>query len=174
MNSRSLLTFVGLGHWNQVISEESNDCYSIEPYQNLLYVRCAPFLTLKCISFVMTNDKCIQNQRISIRDSIWAASWQNQQSECAPSEDSEQPGHSPSLIRVFAVHMKKAWTLSYPLSAQRRLWSDWADVFAGRTTTLLVLSRGGSFCFISGALNALINASTVTDFQRKEQHRITY
>ena len=26
--------------------------------------------------------------------------------------------------------MKKAWTLSYPLSAQRRLWSDWADAQA--------------------------------------------
>ena len=23
---------------------------------------------------------------------------------CAPSEDSDQPGHPPSLIRVFAVH----------------------------------------------------------------------
>ena len=28
---------------------------------------------------------------------------------------------------VFAVRMKKIWVLSYPLSAQRRLWSDWAD-----------------------------------------------
>ena len=37
---------------------------------------------------------------------------------CAPSEDSDQPGHPPSLIRVFAVCMKKAWVLSYPLSAQ--------------------------------------------------------
>ena len=26
--------------------------------------------------------------------------------------------------------MKKPWVLSYPLSAQRRLWSDWADVQA--------------------------------------------
>ena len=43
---------------------------------------------------------------------------------CAPSEDSDQPGHLPSLIRVFAVRMKKAWVLSYPLSAQPRLWSD--------------------------------------------------
>ena len=34
---------------------------------------------------------------------------------CAPNED--QPGHSPSLIRVFAVRMKKAWVLSYTLSA---------------------------------------------------------
>ena len=24
---------------------------------------------------------------------------------CAPSEDSDQPGHPPSLIRVFAVHL---------------------------------------------------------------------
>ena len=46
---------------------------------------------------------------------------------CAPSEDSDQPGHPPSLIIVFAVRMKKAWILSYPLSAQRRLRSDWAD-----------------------------------------------
>ena len=45
---------------------------------------------------------------------------------CAPSEDSDQPGHSPSLIRVFTVGMKKARVLSYPLNAQRRFWSDWA------------------------------------------------
>ena len=61
---------------------------------------------------------------------ISAASWQNQQSDCAPSEDSDQPGHLPSLIRVFAVCMKKAWVLSYSLSAQRRLWTDWADAQA--------------------------------------------
>ena len=37
---------------------------------------------------------------------------------CAPSEDSDQPGHLPSPIRVFAVRMKKAWILSYPHHAQ--------------------------------------------------------
>ena len=46
---------------------------------------------------------------------------------CAPSEDSDQPGHPPRLIRVFAVRMKKAWVLSYTMSAQRRLRSDWVD-----------------------------------------------
>ena len=53
------------------------------------------------------------------------------------------PGHPPSLIRVLAVRMKKAWVVSSPLSAQRR--SDqtaWMPrliwVFAGRTVTLLV------------------------------------
>ena len=54
----------------------------------------------------------------------------NQQSECVPSKDSNQPRHPPSLIRVFAVCMKKPWVFSYPLSAQRRLWSDWADAQA--------------------------------------------
>ena len=57
---------------------------------------------------------------------IWAATWQNQQSECAPSKDSDQP----SLIKVFAVRMKKPWVLSYPLSTQRSLWSDWANAQA--------------------------------------------
>ena len=67
---------------------------------------------------------------------------------CAPSEDSDQP----SLIRTFAVRMKKAWVLSYQLSARedsdqtgrlpRLIW-----VFAGRTVILLVLSWGGSFTF---------------------------
>ena len=67
----------------------------------------------------------------------------------APSKDSDQPGHPPSLIRVFAVHMKKQWVLSYPLSTQQRLWSDWADRSSlGAQIILLVLSRGGSFRII--------------------------
>ena len=72
----------------------------------------------------------MNNTCILILKTIWVATWQNQQNECAPSEDSDQPGHLPSLIRVFAVRMKKAWVLSYPLSAQRRLWLDWADAQA--------------------------------------------
>ena len=31
---------------------------------------------------------------------------------------------------VIAVRMKKSWVLSYPLSTQRRLWSDWVDAQA--------------------------------------------
>ena len=46
---------------------------------------------------------------------------------CAPSKDSDQPGH---LIRVFAVRLKKHWVLNYLLSAQWKLWSDWADAQA--------------------------------------------
>ena len=61
---------------------------------------------------------------------IWATTLQNQQNECAPSEDSDQPGHPPSLIRIFAVRMKKACVLSYPLSTQGRVWSVWVDAQA--------------------------------------------
>ena len=35
-----------------------------------------------------------------------------------------------SVWSVFAVRMMKAWVLSYPLSAQWRLWSDWVDAEA--------------------------------------------
>ena len=57
-----------------------------------------------------------------------------------PSDDSDQTGHPPSLIRVFAVRMKKPWLLSYPLSGQQRLLSDWVDTHV----ILLVLSLFGS------------------------------
>ena len=42
----------------------------------------------------------------------------------------DQTGHPPNLVRVFAVRLRKACVLSYPFSAQWRLWSDWADVQA--------------------------------------------
>ena len=49
---------------------------------------------------------------------IWAATWQNQQNDCAPSEDSDQPGHPPILI---SLHEESFTVLSYPLSAG---WSE--------------------------------------------------
>ena len=67
---------------------------------------------------------------VQLAKDTWTATWQNQQNESAPSEDSDQPGHPPSLIRLLALRTKKAGVLSYPLSAQRRLWSDWADAQA--------------------------------------------
>ena len=76
---------------------------------------------------------------------------------CAPSGYSDQPGHPPSLIRVFAVRLKKAWILSYPLSAQWRLirlgrCPGWPESSLGAHAILLVLSRCGSYgfeCFIN-------------------------
>ena len=45
---------------------------------------------------------------------------------CAPSEASDQPEHLPSLIRVFAVCMKKPWALASHL-AHSKDWSDRVD-----------------------------------------------
>ena len=49
---------------------------------------------------------------------------------CAPSEDSNQPGHPPSLIRIFAVRTIGSWGPNVSSCGQRRLWPDWADVQA--------------------------------------------
>ena len=70
------------------------------------------------------------------------------------SEDSDQPGHPPSLIRVFAVH---SWVAKVPLlpyadsEDSDQDWSDWADAQADLSlrwtlVILLVLLCGGSYC----------------------------
>ena len=62
-----------------------------------------------------------------------------------PSEDSDQPVHLPSLIRVFAVRMKKLWVLSYPIGEQRSLirlgrCPGWSESSLGAQVIVLVLS----------------------------------
>ena len=58
----------------------------------------------------------------------WATSWQNQQNGmCAKTQISLS---IRQVWSVFAFRMKKAGVFSYPLSAQQRLLSDWADAQA--------------------------------------------
>ena len=76
---------------------------------------------------------------------------------CMPSEDTEQPGHPPSLIRAFAVRMEKPWVLGCPWSAQLRLWSDWADAQAD----LSLCWTHMSFCWFCRALTHLTNLQTI-------------
>ena len=61
---------------------------------------------------------------------------------------------------VFAVRIKKAWVLGYPLSAQRRFWSDWADEQAD----LGLLWERTSFCWFCRAafLIHLLSHSSVS------------
>ena len=40
---------------------------------------------------------------------IWASAWQTYKMACAPSKDSDHPGHPPSLIRFFAVRSVGSW-----------------------------------------------------------------
>ena len=79
----------------------------------------------------------VEIMNIQCNYNIWAATWQNQQNGCAPSEDSDQRPVRTQIsvgIRpdwsVFAFRKKKAWVLSYPLSALWRLWPDWVDAQA--------------------------------------------
>ena len=85
---------------------------------------------------------------------FWTTTRENQQSGCAPSADSDKPGHPPSLIRVFAVHMKVARHVR-SLATVKALRKDcdhtrrmprliW--VCDGRTSTLL-LSRVAAHFF---------------------------
>ena len=66
---------------------------------------------------------------------------------CAPSKDSDQPGHLPGLIRVFAVRVKKVQVLSYLLSAQQRLWSDWVSDWVDAQADQSLRWAHRSFCW---------------------------
>ena len=100
------------------------------------------YLTMSSIILTSWNDSVVW------QFSIWDTTWQNQQNECARIEDSDQPGHPPSLNRVFAVRMKKAWVLSYPLSAQRRLCQVWSE-------SLLGAQPHCWFCHVAAQINFL-------------------
>ena len=61
-----------------------------------------------------------------------------------PAKTQDQPGHPPSLIRVFAVRMKKPGVLGYSLRAQWRLirlgeCPGWSESLQGAHVILLVL-----------------------------------
>ena len=96
---------------------------------------------------------------------------------CVPSENSYQPGHLPSLIRVFTVCMKKLWVLSYPLSAQWRLWSDWMDAQADLNPRwvhihFVVLSCHGShYFFLNFQCIGQLDEEEKSDIQLKEQFK---
>ena len=80
-------------------------------------------------------NRVIANQSSPQKPMLWILIWRLGQRKtnkmaCTPSDGLDQPMHLPSLIRVFAVHMKNAWILSYSFSAQQRFWSAWADAQA--------------------------------------------
>ena len=65
-----------------------------------------------------------------------------------PSEDSDQPGHSPRLIRVFVVRSMGSWGPNVSSCGQRRLirlrgCTGWSVSSLGAIAILLVLSCGG-------------------------------
>ena len=92
---------------------------------------------------IMESLACIILFMNSVGTTKWAASGQNQQCGCAPSEDSDQPGLLPSLIRVvWSESSLSAWRKPGSLATH---WAHSEDsdqtgrmprliwVFAGRT-----------------------------------------
>ena len=98
----------------------------------------------------------------------WATTCQNQQNECSPSKDSDQPGHPPRCQGWSESSLCAQWVARDPsfLHADSedsdqtgrppRLWLDWASdrpghppsliwAFAGHPLILLVLSCPSSF-----------------------------
>ena len=64
---------------------------------------------------------------------------------CAPSEDSDQPGHLPSLIRVFAVCFMGSVGLRASSCRQGKLMPRLIRVFTGCTGHFVVLLCCSSF-----------------------------
>ena len=123
-----------------------------------------------CFSYIYITVKTIIQGQAELN---WATSWKTNKVACAPSKDSDQPGHLPSLIRVFTVRMKKAWFISYPLSAQRRLirlgWCPgWSESLLGAHATLLVLSWGSSY--LLGVLLVIVCSQTWANYGKSLKH----
>ena len=90
--------------------------------------------TLETFCVLLPNVKMINCMPTHSSETSWstdnrALSWQNQQNDWV------QQRHSSAWASVQSDQSircpnKKAWVLSYPLSTQRRLWSDWANAQA--------------------------------------------
>ena len=81
---------------------------------------------------------------------MWAASWQNQQTDCVPREDSDQPEHPPSLIRVFAV-------LSMGSKGPKFLHADSEDSDqTGRMPRLILVFAGRTCDFVGFVMRRLM------------------
>ena len=79
---------------------------------------------------------CLKLPNLALRPLRFGKSWSTCYSSFLCMFSIHEPPHDKTNkmtvrpARVFAVCMKKARVLSYPLSTQRRLWSDWADTQA--------------------------------------------
>ena len=74
---------------------------------------------------------------------------------CAPSKDSDQPGHPPGLIRVFTMGFMGSWGPIPSSGLQKSLWSDWADAqadlshrWAHRSFCWFYCVPAHMFCFV--------------------------
>ena len=87
-----------------ITDEGESVIIALETYRfELRNDRVTSYRSNNVVTSILSPNKIAQLNVRHFSVTVWAATWQNQQNECAPSEDSDQPGHPPSLIRVFAV-----------------------------------------------------------------------
>ena len=72
-----------------------------------------------------------------------------------------------SLIRVFAVRMKKYWVLSFLLRALRRLWPGWTDAQAD----LSLRWAHRSFCWFCHGTTQILLLDGQTDGRQKSPNK---
>ena len=75
---------------------------------------------------------------------------------CAPSEDSDQPGHPPYPIRVCCALNRLLRTQAFSCG-QQRLWSDWADAQADLSLRWAHMP----FCWFCHALAHLLQVTSL-------------
>ena len=122
-----LLTFHDI--WERKVLTVTNDCYwnNFEKRNPCWWLS---VIANGCYDEVVINFRSHDNNwptelnNMNLNHRTWATAAPHDKTNkmtCAPSEDSDQPGHPPSLIRVSTVRMKKHWALNYLLSSVKTL-----------------------------------------------------
>ena len=94
--------------WSDPLS--TSILYLCDKYHNLMNWLNLFFFSFKCWCHSQNLNQ--EQTRLSVRQPVvyttytnkWATTRQNQQNECVPSKDSDQPGHAPSLISLRCPH----------------------------------------------------------------------
>ena len=118
----------------------------------LLHIIQRDFYIEICLIMKTQTRNIYQLTTIHRQKNIWAATWQNQQNECAPSEDSDQPGHPPSLISLRCALSGQLRTPAFFMRTAKTLirlsgCPDWSESSLG----------AHSFCWF--VMSRLISAS---------------
>ena len=128
----------------------------------LAFFRCCSRI-LKCKNKIKNNFNKMQKFSLGLllywsKMSVHSSHAKNEPPHDKTSNMTVCPAKTRSLIRVFAIRLKKAWVLSYPLSAKQRLWSDWVDAKAD----LSLRWAHRSFCrFYYEAAQILVGQKTI-------------
>ena len=112
-----------------------------------------------------------------INNLIWAStSKKNAPSVNAASEDSDQPAHSRSLIRIFIGRIFDSQGCSSSSCGQRRLWSDCTDAQAdlslrlADSTKMYVFARYGFISFDYTDVKHAMYSKIVFDWRIQGNH----